>query len=87
MEKGLRLKQTKLAKDAKLRQVVAQKLSLDWSPEQIGWLPRKFPDQEHLRVSHETIYKSLFIQARGVRSESGQRRSRSARCPAIGKAT
>ena len=45
---------------------------LDWSPEQIyGWLERTYPDDKSLRVSHETIYKSLFIQTRGIfRKES-----------------
>jgi IS30 family transposase len=47
--------------------VVAQKLKLQWSPQQIaGWLAREFGDDESMRVSHETIYRSLFIQARGV---------------------
>jgi len=46
---------------------VASKLILDWSPEQIsGWLKIQYPDDESMRVSHETIYRSLFIQARGV---------------------
>ena len=46
---------------------VSRKLRRSWSPEQIaGWLKRSFPDEEQHRVSHETIYKSLFIQARGV---------------------
>jgi IS30 family transposase len=46
---------------------VAEKLQLEWSPEQIaGWLKRRHPDDEHKRVSHETIYRSLFIQARGA---------------------
>ena len=50
-----------------LQNVVAAKLSLDWSPEQIaGWLKLGFPDDKSMRVSHETIYRSLFIQARGV---------------------
>jgi IS30 family transposase len=40
---------------------------LDWSPEQIsGWLKRRYPSNESMRVSHETIYPSLFVQARGV---------------------
>ena len=40
---------------------------MEWSPEQIaGWLPVAYPDDENLRVSHETIYKSLFVQSRGV---------------------
>jgi|SRR3989475_8869946 len=43
------------------------KLILDWSPEQIsGWLKNHYPEDESMRVSHETIYRSLFIQARGV---------------------
>jgi IS30 family transposase len=51
----------------KLRKVVASKLILDWSPEQIsGWLKIQYRDDESMRVSHETIYRSLFIQARGV---------------------
>jgi IS30 family transposase len=50
-----------------LRRTVSRKLSRKWSPEQIaGWLKRSFPDEEQHRVSHETIYRSLFIQARGV---------------------
>ena len=52
---------------AQLRQAVAGKLRLNWSPEQIaGWLTRAHPDDESYRVSHETIYRSLFVQARGV---------------------
>ena len=51
----------------KLRTIVARKLILDWSPQQIsGWLKRRYPNNESMRVSHETIYRSLFIQARGV---------------------
>jgi IS30 family transposase len=69
-----------------LRDLVASKLLLDWSPEQIsGWLKTQYPNDESLRVSHETIYRSLFIQARGVlkkelmghlRSKRHMRRSR-----------
>jgi IS30 family transposase len=56
-----------LARNTRLRRTVAQKLALDWSPEQIsGWLVRTFPDDKAMRVSPETIYRSLFIQARGV---------------------
>src|ERR1700757_742456 len=51
----------------KLRTIVASKLILDWSPEQIsGWLKIRYPNNESICVSHETIYRSLFIQARGV---------------------
>jgi transposase, IS30 family len=50
-----------------LRELVIQKLSIDWSPQQIsGWLKKAYPDDASMRVSHETIYRSLFIQARGV---------------------
>ena len=58
-----------LAIDEKLRTIVASKLILDWSPEQISaWLKVHYPSNESMRVSHETIYRSLFIavQARGV---------------------
>jgi len=56
-----------LGVNRKLRDLVASKLILDWSPEQIsGWLKTEYPHDESLRVSHETIYRSLFIQARGA---------------------
>jgi len=64
---ALRPKACLLANHRKLRLIVASKLILDWSPEQIsGWLKRQYPSNESMRVSHETIYRSLFIQARGV---------------------
>lgn len=57
----------KLARNRRLREVVAFKLSQNWSPEQIaGWLRLRFPNNVEMHVSHETIYRSLFIQARGV---------------------
>jgi IS30 family transposase len=62
-----RPKHCKLATDPRLRRAVARKLRLNWSPEQIaGWLKRAHPEEEHCHVSHETIYRSLFVQARGV---------------------
>ena len=62
-----RPKRCKLADSSWLRQAVASKLRLNWAPEQIaGWLMRTYPDDESYRVSHETIYRSLFVQARGV---------------------
>jgi IS30 family transposase len=62
-----RPKRCKLANNPPLRQAVASKLRLNWSPEQIaGWLKRTHPEDEFYRVSHETIYRSLFVQARGV---------------------
>ena len=61
-----RPKPFKLERHARLRRVVASKLQLEWSPEQIaGWLRQRSSDDE-MNVSHETIYKSLFVQARGV---------------------
>jgi len=66
-ESALRPKRCLLAVNRKLREIVASKLIMDWSPEQIsGWLKTEHADDESLRVSHETIYRSLFIQARGV---------------------
>jgi transposase, IS30 family len=62
-----RPKQCLLARHGRLQRVVARRLQLDWSPEQIsGWLKLQFADDGNMRVSHETIYRSLFIQARGV---------------------
>lgn len=66
-DRTLRPKPCKLACHPHLRRTVSAKLSRNWSPEQIaGWLGRGFPEDEHHRVSHETIYKSLYIQTRGV---------------------
>ena len=84
--RALRPKCCKLAKDRALAQIVTDKLRLLWSPEQIaGWLKHAYPYDESYRVSHETIYRSLFIQARGalkkelllhLRHTRGMRRSR-----------
>ena len=64
---ALRPKPCLLAIHEKLQEIVASKLLFDWSPEQIsGWLKTQYPNDESLRVSHETIYRSLFIQARGA---------------------
>ena len=66
-ESALRPKKCLLALHRRLREIVASKLILEWSPEQIsGWLKTEYPKDERMRVSHETIYRSLFIQARGV---------------------
>jgi IS30 family transposase len=85
-ESALRPKPCLLATHSKLQEIVASKLILDWSPKQIsGWLKRRYPKDQSLRVSHETIYRSLFIQARGalkqelvkhLRSQRRIRRSR-----------
>ena len=62
-----RPKPCKLADNRALSRTVAEKLRLLWSPQQIaGWLKIEFPGEERNHVSHETIYRSLFIQARGV---------------------
>jgi len=66
-DRGRRPKTAKLAQNRALARLVAAKLRLQWSPQQVaGWLKRTFPDDPSLQVSHETIYRSLFIQARGA---------------------
>jgi IS30 family transposase len=66
-DRAHRPKQCKLSGNRQLSRTVAEKLRLFWSPEQIaGWLKTQYPGEEHNHVSHETIYRSLFIQARGV---------------------
>lgn len=65
--KACRPKCCKLASSPKLCKIIGDKLKDKWSPEQIaGWLKREYPNNEHNHVSYETIYKSLFIQSRGV---------------------
>ncbi len=80
-----RPKPCKLSQHPKLRQLVVSKLYRRWSPEQIsGWLKAQHPEDEAMQISHETIYRSLFIQARGVlKQELVQylRTQRSARKP------
>ena len=67
LRRARRPKPSKLARCARLRAVVEAKLELRWSPQQIsGWLVRAFPDDPVMRVSHETIYLSLFVQSRGA---------------------
>ena len=83
-----RPKPCKLALNPWLRRTVARQLRLNWSPEQIaGWLQRRQPGREAYQVSHETIYRSLFVQSRGVlkkeliqhlRTQRSMRRSRHA---------
>ncbi len=66
-DKAQRPKLCKLSLNPTLCRLVAVKLQLNWSPEQIaGWLKKAHPKEECNQVSHETIYRSLFIQARGV---------------------
>jgi len=65
--RALRPKPCKLSGNTFLQCVISNKLTLHWSPEQIaGWLKRTYPNEERCQVSHETIYRSLFVQARGV---------------------
>jgi IS30 family transposase len=62
-----RPKASKLAVCPRLRAVVEAQLVLRWSPQQIsGWLVEEFPNDAEMRVSHETIYLSLFVQSRGA---------------------
>ena len=85
-DRARRPKICRLAKHRALARMVAEKLQLKWSPWQIaGWLKRCYPDDETYHVSHETIYRTLFIQARGalkkellahLRRSRGMRRSR-----------
>ena len=87
-DRAHRPKPCKLAQHPMLKRVVAAKLKKHWSPKQIdGWLKRQYPDNENRHVSHETLYRSLFIQARGalkkelqqcLRSQRAIRRSRHA---------
>jgi IS30 family transposase len=79
-DRALRPKLCKLARHEELRQLVAAKLSENWSPEQIaGWLKHTYPGDEAHQVSHETIYHSLFVQARGVLKKELQAHLRSGR--------
>lgn len=66
-DRGRRPKTCRLAENRTLARIVADKLQLLWSPEQItGWLKHTYPEDEAFQVSYETIYRSLYIQARGV---------------------
>jgi IS30 family transposase len=66
-DRAHRPKTCKLVQNRALARIVAKKLQLEWAPLQIaGWLKRTCPNDETYQVSHETIYKSLFIQARGA---------------------
>lgn len=85
-DRAHRPKLCKLVENRDLAQIVTDKLRLLWSPEQIaGWLKHTYPSNENWHVSHETIYRSLFIQTRGalkkellqyLRRTRGMRRSR-----------
>ena len=85
-KRAVRPKSCKLVDNPQLAHIVAHKLQVQWSPQQIaGWLKHTFAENEDYQVSHETIYRSLFIQARGalkkellvhLRRTRGMRRSR-----------
>lgn len=91
-KRAVRPKSCKLVDNPELAHIVAHKLQVQWSPQQIaGWLKHTFAENEDYQVSHETIYRSLFIQARGalkkellvhLRRTRGMRRSRHLRIPA-----
>lgn len=67
LERAHRPKRCKLTENPALANIVSDKLRKLWSPEQIaGWLKHTYPDDQSLHVSHETIYRSLYIQARGA---------------------
>jgi IS30 family transposase len=84
-DRARRPQRCKLARDPVLAGLVAAKLEQDWSPQQIaGWLKLEFPEDETMRVSHETIYLTLFVQARGALKRelvAHLRRTRSIRRP------
>lgn len=83
-----RQKSCVLATNRSLRMAVAEKLEDNWSPQQIsGWLKVEYPNDRAMRVSHETIYKSLFIQARGVLKKELISRLRTRRLMRRGKAS
>jgi IS30 family transposase len=94
-ESARRPKRCLLARNRQLQRIVAVKLKEDWAPQQIaGWLKDEYPGNPELWVSHETIYRSLFVQARGVlkkelighlRSKRRMRRSRHATAHGAGR--
>ena len=78
--RGRRPKRCRLATYPALRDAVATKLALEWSPQQIaGWLRQAYPDDPTMHVSHETIYLSLFVQSRGVLKKALQAQLRQRR--------
>ena len=79
-DSALRPKPCKLTGCPALCKIIAEKMYQDWSPEQIaGWLKRCYPDNQEMQVSHETIYKTLFIQTRGALKKELQQCLRSGR--------
>lgn len=83
---AMRPKPCRLAINEDLRDLIAEKLQEQWSPQQIsGWLRAAYPEEMAMQVSHETIYKSLFIQARGVLKKELLKHLRSRRIMRRGK--
>ena len=79
-DKACRPKSCKLTDNPALCRIVAAKLQSNWSPQQIaGWLKREYPQEESYQVSHETIYRSLFVQTRGVLKKELQQHLRTQR--------
>lgn len=79
-DRARRPKKCLLATNSKLRWIVASKLELQWSPQQIaGWLKSQSSKNRDLQISHETIYRTLFIQARGALKKELQHHLRSGR--------
>jgi IS30 family transposase len=79
-DRARRPKKCLLATNRELCSIVASKLKLQWSPQQIaGWLSMQFPSNPNLNVSHETIYRTLYVQARGALKKELQRHLRSGR--------
>ncbi len=79
-EVARRPKVNKLQENMELKTIVSEKLALNWSPEQIsGWLKQSFPEDNDMQVSHETIYKSLFVQSKGLLNKSLRMHLRSKR--------
>ena len=65
--RAARPKTWRLASNGSLREAVSEKLKTHWAPQQIaGWLKREYDNQPHMHVSHETIYRSLFVQAKST---------------------
>lgn len=66
-QRAKRPQECALRAGSRLAQLVGSKLALRWSPQQIaGWLKQEYPDDISMNVSHETIYRTLFVQARGA---------------------
>ena len=85
-QRARRPKPCKLATNKKLNALVANRLAKDWSPQQIaGWLAKLHVADLEMRISHETIYRSLFVQARGVLKRELISRLRSRRMMRRGK--